>query len=539
MDYIKEIFKKNRTTLILLGVILLVGIFLRTYKFHDWLRFSEDQSRDAGIISAAIENKAPLPLMGPDAGATNFLLGPMYYYLSYVSARIFGNNPTVMAFPSLFFSILAIPLLFLLLREYFEEKMSLALTALMSVSYFLVTSSRFSSNPNLVPFFLLLSLYALLKLLDKTGKRNVLWSITLGIGLGMGIQMHTTFLIIVPIVSFCVFAYMLKKKAPNVWRSFFIIIAIVTVLNVSQIISEVNTHGQNYKNFTAGFATSSKGKGNGNSTISNVIPIAACQVQANAFLLSSLSDDMSCGSVLDAPKGSITDVRLHYFGLAGEIIFSLMGYFLLAYKLKTEKDPKRKNFLALVGVLSLSAFVVFLPIAKIMKIGYFIIVFLVPFVLLGLVLETIRDKYRLVGNIIATAAVAILIILSLNRDYALAVSYTKGQQDNINNSTLGEVEPMSQYILATSKNSSRVYFSGQAKLDVRYAGAVGYFVGEKGIKTVLLETGKKKSEPKAGFPLYYIKNNDSDGIMPGQIINGHEVISGKVFASQTILMLKN
>jgi len=132
----------------------------------------------------------------------------------------------------------------------------------------------------------------------------------------------------------------------------------------------------------------------------------------------------------------------------------------------------------------------------------------------------------------------ILLALSLSRDRTKAISYMNGAEDNIKNSTLGEVEPMSQYLLATSKNYSKLYFSGEDKLNMRYYDAIGYFVREAGISTTLIRSNTKE-KPKRGFPFFYIKNNNSDGIAVGQIIKGREVISGKSFASQTILLLKN
>ncbi len=88
------------------------GIFLRTYHFHDWLRFSPDEARDATIINNALNKKNALPLLGPQAGNTKFYLGPLYYQAEYVSALIFGNSPDKLAYPDLFFSIMTIPLLF-------------------------------------------------------------------------------------------------------------------------------------------------------------------------------------------------------------------------------------------------------------------------------------------------------------------------------------------------------------------------------------------------------------------------------------------
>ena len=93
--------------------IMIVGVFCRTYQFHDWLRFSPDEARDATYISDAITGKAPLPALGPQAGNTQFYLGPLYYQAEYVSALVFGNAPDKIAYFDLIFSILSIPMLFL------------------------------------------------------------------------------------------------------------------------------------------------------------------------------------------------------------------------------------------------------------------------------------------------------------------------------------------------------------------------------------------------------------------------------------------
>lgn len=134
-------------------MIVALGIFLRTYHFRDWLRFSDDQARDAIIIRNIIEHKQSLPLLGPIAGTSTFYLGPAYYYIEYGAAKVFGAAPDKIALPDLLFSILAIPPLFFFLKKYFSEKLSLSLTALFAVSFFAVRYSRFAWNPNSTGFF--------------------------------------------------------------------------------------------------------------------------------------------------------------------------------------------------------------------------------------------------------------------------------------------------------------------------------------------------------------------------------------------------
>jgi hypothetical protein len=92
---LKKLFK-NKIFISLL-IITLVGFGLRIYRHSDFLHFELDQSRDAMVISEAIE-KGPgeLPLLGPRAAGTMLRLGPAFYYFEYLSALIFGNTPAAM-----------------------------------------------------------------------------------------------------------------------------------------------------------------------------------------------------------------------------------------------------------------------------------------------------------------------------------------------------------------------------------------------------------------------------------------------------------
>lgn len=167
----------NNKTKIWVGVALVLiiagAIWVRTYQHHDWLFFKWDQARDASLLKPAIENGAEnLPLLGPRAtkvstetGGTDFLrLGPAYYYMQWTSGAIFkSSSPDVFAYPDLLFSILVIPLFYLFLRLYFKPVPALLATLLYSFSFLIIQYSRFSWNPNSVPFFMLLTIYALLR----------------------------------------------------------------------------------------------------------------------------------------------------------------------------------------------------------------------------------------------------------------------------------------------------------------------------------------------------------------------------------------
>ncbi|MFC1638448.1 glycosyltransferase family 39 protein, partial [Patescibacteria group bacterium] len=156
-------------------VVFLFGIFLRVYHFDDWLHFELDQARDVFIISNADSNGfSEMPLLGPQARGRDLQLGPIFYYFQYTSAKIFGVSPVTIAFPDLLFSILLIPLSYLFSRQFFSGSISLLLSLITASSLFLVTYGRFAWNPNAMPFWTMLSVYALMKVSGDFSGKNIL-----------------------------------------------------------------------------------------------------------------------------------------------------------------------------------------------------------------------------------------------------------------------------------------------------------------------------------------------------------------------------
>lgn len=547
MDLIEK-FKQNKKTIIVFLLILAVGIFLRTYQFHDWMRFSVDQARDAGIISDALENKESLPLLGPKAGTTTFKLGSIYYYFSYFSAKVFGNYPDKMAYPSLLSAILAIPLMFFLMRKYFQEKIAFSIMLVMSFSYLLVISSRFSSNPNVVPFFLLLFLYSLLEILDNQQKKNFFWSSLVGLTLGVLIQLHTTLLIIAPIMTLCVFGFLLKKRATGVLQSFFLVLVLSLSVNMTQIIYETNHNWANSKVFFSSLQSKNESK---ISFFEKVYLISACQLQANSYMISSVipaveiknnSDNATCNHILQQPKGGFFKNFSYYLNITASIVFFVCGYLLLLRKFKNEKELKTKNFIGLVILFQILSFIIFIPVAEMMHTGYFNILFPLPFVLLGLIFEFVLEKFPNSGKFVVVAVLLTLLSLSSLKLYELSQRYVKGEENNSRNVTLGEVERMSKYLLENSLGRSEVYFSGQKDLVDRYYKTINYFAEEANLDMTFLKSediASGKVEIRKKVPIFYIQKNNHEKNDPGEIRQGRKIISSQVFSSQTILILEN
>ncbi len=531
---INKIKNVSRPVWILILIVLL-GIFLRTYNFHDWLRFSMDQSRDAILISNVVKGKSPLPLLGPLAGGTNFYLGPAYYYFSIFSAKIFGNYPDKMAYPSLFFSILAIPLLFLFVKEYFSVKISLILTVVMSVSYFAIANSRFSSNPNLAPFFVLAFLYTFFKLMNGKNKDYFWCSILLGISLGIGVQIHTILLVIMPTVTVILLAYLIKKRGKTFIKSLLFVVVMALAMNVTQIINEFRTQGSNTKNFIVGLQE----KGDTNNNLGkNIWRVTSCQVRANAHIISSSVVMKKCSEndsfKVEARKlyKNIKNKNLRKFTFATNLflafLFSLGGYFLLGYYFLKEKEEKKRNFLRIIIVFNVIAFISFIPIINSMHINYFIILLFIPFVLLGLWLKFFSEKFGNWGKGSILIIVIILIACSLNADKQAYNFYNKGLDNNQNNSDLKEIENIALFMLKKEPFKEIIYFSGRKKYINRFSRPLFYLVQKNNKKMIAVDINDiKKVQFKGSF--FYIQKGGAGNIERNKIINGYKAIAGEKF----------
>jgi len=242
-----EKLTRNKIYLVAFVIIILIGAFLRSYHFSDWLHFEMDQSRDAKIISFVVENGIDnLPLLGPRAGGTFLRLGPIFYYMEYASALVFGNTPSGMAVFNLILGIAAIPIFYFFCLRYFRKKIALSLTLLFSVSLFMVLHSRFAWNPNPLMFFSILTFYALLRTVDREEKRKGLWLALSVLALTVSTQLHFLAFVSYPII-FLIF--LLIKRPKITWKFWIISTIIVLFLYTPFIINEIKTKGANYEEF--------------------------------------------------------------------------------------------------------------------------------------------------------------------------------------------------------------------------------------------------------------------------------------------------
>ncbi len=198
MEKIKSWVGKNRFEALLLAIILLVAAFLRLYKIDEYLTFLGDEGRDALIIRRLLVNFDPI-LIGPGTSIGNMYLGPLYYYLIAPFLFIANFSPVGPAVMVAILGVITVFMVWYITREWFNSKAAaLVATALYAVSPVVVTYSRSSWNPNIMPFFALLSIYSIWRVY-KYLEFN--WLIVLGIAFAFVLNSHYLGLLLVPVLG--------------------------------------------------------------------------------------------------------------------------------------------------------------------------------------------------------------------------------------------------------------------------------------------------------------------------------------------------
>lgn len=515
----KQVKKVKKSTWILLGIIL-IGIFLRTYHFRDWIYFSSDQVRDVKLTEKVIKGETGWPLFGPHMNHADVFVGPMYYYFQIISAKIFGAGPAQMAYPDLLFSIVSIPLMYFFLKRYFTENLSLALTGLYSISFFSIQYSRFALNPNVSPFFSILFLLALLEFISAGEKTQWKWIISLGIALGVGIQLHAITLILFLIIIFLAFIFLMKRNW-RTWNKWAIVFLIMIILNLGQIVGDARNNFKNTKSFFNQSLSRSTSDSNGNFS-ENLKLNTDCHVQANFFIASSLGDEEECTFIYTKLLGNKNIfylnkiIRENPFSLIAIILavpFSILGYLLLIYCFKKEKEKKKRYFLGLIILYTLLSFFIMVPISDWLVLRYFVHEIFVPFIFIGLFATFLAQKFPNKKIVLISAIFIFFASANIFSIWSAAKDYMKENRTHYNYAVLGEVDSALDYMVEKSFPQKEMYFFGEADSAWTLFGPLKYESKKKNINLVEVFKQDRINIP-AGKSVFYFRHISKEGQIP-------------------------
>jgi len=462
----------------------------------------------------------------------------MYYYFQIASGKLFGVAPNTMAYPDLFFNILAIPLLYYFLKRYFKTNISLVLTGLYSVSYFAIEYSRFAWNPNPMPFFVLLYLLSLWKFLTEKEKTHWGWVVSIGAAVGIGVQLHTILIFLLTSVSLVAFIITMKSDW-RLWKRWLAVVGIVLFLNANQIISETQHNFSNTKklfDLSSGAAASGETRSKYNSLELD----AVCHAQANTHIISSVGNKVDCDyltivSMANNQRllGMPVDMK-KIIEIAVGLIFSFFGYGLLIYFYIREKDYQKKTFLGLICLYISLCFLIIYPVITYLHLRYFLQLFFVPYLFLGLIFEFIRKKYSKIFFPAVFAASALIIGFNFNTLLAEAKLYAANDHSQPQYVVLGELIQMRDYIISQTNSSQKIYMIADGKYMQNYYYPLSYVLQEKNI--ILLREQKDLTKIPQGAPLFCVWRK-ADGNQKD--IKGFPVQQSQNFGEIGIYILNN
>ena len=207
--------KQHPREVFLVAIILGLASFARLYRISEYMTFLGDEGRDVLVVKRMIVD-GKLTLLGPTASVGGFFLGPVYYYLMVPFLFLYGLNPAGPAVMVALFGVATVFLVYKTGRDFFNLQVGLIAAFFYAVSPLIITYSRASWNPNLIPFFSLLIIYLLRR--AAVEKKYYLLGLV-GFCFGITFQLHYLAAFLLAVVLVYLFFFVGLKK---IWRSLFL-----------------------------------------------------------------------------------------------------------------------------------------------------------------------------------------------------------------------------------------------------------------------------------------------------------------------------
>lgn len=244
--------KKNLFT-IAAGTLFGLLFFFRFYKLYEFVTFLSDQGRDAIILKRIITFEH-FPAIGAPSSVGQVYLGPFYYYLVAPFLGLFNFDPVGPAVGVALLSIIGIIAGYCTVKKQISPTVAIIFLSLVTFSLVLTEYSRFSWNPNLLPYFSFTTLCFFYLWLEKPTVRD---GIIFGALLGFSIQLHYLgALLVVPIALFTLWKLVEIRSIKKHVKSF-LAAGISFILSISPLIlfdlrHDFLNYRQFYKLFTEG-----------------------------------------------------------------------------------------------------------------------------------------------------------------------------------------------------------------------------------------------------------------------------------------------
>ena len=250
---VKTWIKNNKKETILLIAILLLGSFLRLYRIGEYMTFLGDEGRDVIIVRRFLVD-FDLMLIGPGTSIGNMYLGPLYYYMMAFPLWLFNYSPVGPAVQVALLGVVTIFMVWYITRKWFPVKginyAGLVAALLYAIAPTVIIYSRSSWNPNVMPFFALLTVYSIWKVWKE---KKYWWLMVASISFAFAMQSHYLGLLLLPVLGIywlLTFGKVKKnKKVLKVFKKASVLSGLVFAFLMSPLVIFDYRHG--WRNFAA------------------------------------------------------------------------------------------------------------------------------------------------------------------------------------------------------------------------------------------------------------------------------------------------
>src|SRR3989337_4177798 len=135
---LKKLFTKINLVLLL---ILMLGLFLRTYQLRERFMYSHDQDLAGWFIKDVVIDKH-MRLIGQETSTQGIFIGPFFYYLQIPFYLFSHMDPIGGTYLVTFLGILTMVSIYFVFSQIFDKKVGLIGAFIYAVSFYTVNNDR-------------------------------------------------------------------------------------------------------------------------------------------------------------------------------------------------------------------------------------------------------------------------------------------------------------------------------------------------------------------------------------------------------------
>lgn len=388
---IKKKLRKHYIYLLLI-IILIAGAFFRFYNLYDSYSLASDQGRDFLVVWRII-NQRDLTALGPSlSNLGQVYLGPIYYYILAIWLPIFHFNPIGGRVLMVVFGLFTIILLFFFAKELFNKKIAILATLLYAVSCYTIVALRFAWNPNPIPFFALLTIFAFYRWYKYN---KIFYFYLMVVSLVIILQLHILCLFLVPVLII-LFIFLRPQKIH--FKHYLFGFLIILFFFSSVIYFEINNHFLMTKQLVEFLKSPS-----------NVSFFEG--FKKNCYLFSTYINYMTNFMGIVFPFSKETN-SLNIFYFSFTLILNLVSIFYLVFSALFNKYREGIIIVLIWWLVGMLGFVSFLHLQSPHYLHFMLpVIFLVPAIFLGSLLDKLELRW------IAIVILLILVWINISKTW--------------------------------------------------------------------------------------------------------------------------